>query len=317
MKRFILQLVIVIIPSALFSQAGLEQFEHYLVTDYYLINPAYAGFEEEWKIYGTYKQQYSGVENSPETQTLSIHGYLGRNTGVGAYFFNDENGATIRQGFNVSFAYHIPIDEDHDSYLPNQFSFGVSFNGYIYKVDYDQLNPADPNDPLLQEDNVFVPNVNLGGFVQWRNLFAGVSLEDIPLNNREPIVNGLEPEPTNFYGILGYHIPVANTFEIEPSFLFKTNSNSENRLDLNVKGKYITYNENSFWAGVSYSQSIDAEGSQQLQILPMAGFEVGVFTAAYGYSMGMNDFARQFGDGHLISIGLKFKPQLGERYYRR
>ncbi len=316
MKKLFLHIILGMLPLIAFSQSGLEQFEHYLVTDYYLINPAYAGFEEEWKINGTYKQQFSGVERSPKTQILSAHGYLGRNTGVGAYFFSDENGATIKQGLNVSFAYHIPIDEDRESYLSNQFSFGISFNGYIYKVDYDKLNPTDPNDPLLQEENIFIPNVNLGGFAQWRNFFIGASVEDIPLSNRDPIINGLEPEPTNFYGVLGYHIPVANSFEIEPSLLFKTNSNSENRLDVNVKGKYFTHNENSFWAGVSYSQSTDAEGAQQLQVFPMVGFDMGVFTAGYGYSIGTNDFARQFGDGHLISVGLKFKPQLGERYYR-
>ncbi|MFV0530154.1 MAG: PorP/SprF family type IX secretion system membrane protein [Flavobacteriales bacterium] len=315
MKKYLLQLITGIIPYIGFSQAGLEQFEHYLVTDYYLINPAYAGFEEEWKISGTYKQQYSRLEGAPTTQTLSTHGYLGRRTGIGAYFFNDKNGATSKQGLNLSFAYHIPIDEDWEGYLPNQFSFGISFNGYIYKVDYDQLNPAEPNDPLLQEESIFIPNVNLGGFAQWRNFFVGVSIEDIHLNDRGPIINGLEPEPTNFYGVLGYHIPIANSFEVEPSLLFKTNSNSENRMDLNVKGKYHTQNDNSFWAGISYSQSMDASGSQQLQIFPMAGFDMGVFTVGYGYSLGMNDFARQFGDGHLISVGLKFKPSSSERYY--
>ncbi|MFV0237049.1 MAG: PorP/SprF family type IX secretion system membrane protein [Flavobacteriales bacterium] len=316
MKKYFFNIMLGITPLIGFSQAGLEQLEHYLVTDYYLINPAYAGFEEEWKINGTYKQQYSGLEGSPKTQTLSTHGYLGRNTGVGVYFFNDENGATLRQGLNLSFAYHIPIDENYDSYVPNQFSFGISFNGYIYKVDFNRLNPIDLNDPLLQGESIFIPNINLGGFAQWKNFFIGASIEDIPLANRKPIVNGLEPEPTNFYGVLGYHIPVANSFEIEPSLLLKTNSNSENRFDLNVKGKYVTYNENIFWVGISYSQSIDAEESQQLQLFPMIGFDIGVFTAGYGYSIGTNDFARQFGDGHLISIGLKFKPYTGKRYYK-
>ncbi len=315
MKKKVLQVILSLLSTLVFSQSGLEQFEHYLITDYYLLNPAYAGFEEEWKITGTYKQQYSGLDGSPETETLSMHGYLGRNIGVGAYFFSDTNGATIREGLNLSFAYHIPMDENNDSHLPNQFSFGISFNGYVYKIDYEKLNPIDANDPLLKENNVFIPNLNLGGFTQWRNFFIGASLEDIPLNNNEPIVNGSELGPTNFYGILGYYYSISNSFELEPSLLYKTNSNSENRIDFNIKGKYYTNDNNLIWAGISYSTSSDADGSQQLQYFPMAGLEMGIFTASYGYSLGANDFARQFGDGHLFSLGLKFKSNKGSRYY--
>lgn len=313
MKKNLLWIfLVVLLPlKSLFSQEGLPFYNHYLISDKYLINPSYAGVNPEvFTVRGTYRNQWDNLEDSPNTQTLSGHATVVDRLAVGAYVFNDQNGLTSLRGANLSAAYHIPLGDRYDSSgEPNRFSFGLSYNFFQQTFDLNRIRVVDPNDPLLQEDTYWLHYFNLGASFQYKSFYAGISVLDIPLIDNVPITNAIEPLPTWFYFLAGYKIRAADGIVVEPSLVMNINSNSERHLDANVMAHfgYDEYNQGqgiSF--GISYRQDLDVNGTQALSVSPLLKVGVGQLRAGVAYDIGLSDISDQAGNGLLFSIGWDF-----------
>ena len=109
----------------LFSQETLPIYSDYLSDNVFLIHPAAAGIGNSSKLRFTARQQWAGIPNAPALQTLSFHTKLGEetNAGYGFVLFNDKNGYHSQQGFQGTYAYHLPLS---DGRLFEQLSFGLS-----------------------------------------------------------------------------------------------------------------------------------------------------------------------------------------------
>ena len=92
MKKIIILCLLLCSINDVYGQQGLPFYNHYLVGDKMLINPSYAGQNPDIiSINGTYRNQWDDLPDSPNTQTLSVHGTVVDRLAVGAYFFNDRN----------------------------------------------------------------------------------------------------------------------------------------------------------------------------------------------------------------------------------
>jgi len=76
----------------------------YMFNDF-IINPAVAGTKNYAPLSFSFRRQWMGMDDAPVTQNLSLHSYIGKNTGAGAYFYNDVAGPTRRTGFCGAFSY--------------------------------------------------------------------------------------------------------------------------------------------------------------------------------------------------------------------
>ena len=80
--------------------------------------------------------------------------------GLGAYVFNDKNGALDRTGMQLTYAYHINMKF-------SQLSFGISGIAYQFSIDDSKINLLDPD---LAYDNadksIFVPDASFGYIIQ-------------------------------------------------------------------------------------------------------------------------------------------------------
>jgi hypothetical protein len=79
------------------------------------------------------------------------------NVGLGGYLYNDRSGLIDRTGMQVSYAYHIWMQE-------HQLSFGISLTGFQMKVDERRMQFEEDYDPLMGQLNkaLYVPDVNSG-----------------------------------------------------------------------------------------------------------------------------------------------------------
>lgn len=302
--KFILFLIIVSHLN-LKGQEGLPFYQHYLLSDSYLINPSYAGATSDvLKLRGTHYSQWAGLEDAPSTQTLSAHSRVSRRLATGFYVFNDKNGAASIRGFNLSAAYHIPITDEYgyEGEDVDKFSFGLSYQGLSQVFDRSKWNPEHQNDPLLQSNSFYLNYFNLGVSFNYKGGYGAVSVLDIPLGDNAHVVNAVEPMPTYYYFLAGYKFEIAKGIQLEPSFLMNLNSNSERQMDLTLRSKFAL-GYNAFGFGVNYRVSVDKTGSQTLSLAPMVNLEIGKMRIGYAYSAGMSDIAKEFGDGHLISFG--------------
>ncbi len=301
----------IILSFQAMGQEGLPFYKHYLVSDRYLINPSYAGANPEiLSVTGSYRNQWADLPESPNTQTLSVHSTVVDRLAFGFYVFNDRNGLSSLRGLNLSAAYHIPINSDRDyrdMETEDLFSFGLSYNFFQQRLDLDQVIVTDPTDPVLDDPNYNLNYFNLGVSFKYAGAFGGISVLDIPLQDNQAVANGIEPLPTWYYFMLGYHVYLGDVFRLEPSVVMNLNSNSERQFDLNLMG-HIAFadQEQGLDLGVSYRQDIDKNGSQGLSISPIMKLKIGGLRIGMAYDIGMSDIAKEAGNGILFSLGYDF-----------
>ena len=187
------------------SQETLPFYQQYLMEGDVLFNPAQYGKTDDVVLNLNYQKQFSNFDQSPNVQSIALHANVFDRVGAGLTFFRDQNGPVSSNGITGGGSYFIPIDDDGERL--SQFSFGTSVSLYNMNIDLAMLNPEDPGDPTLSEDNnsIFLAYANFGMAVTYRNFFAGVSINDIAITNDIPIVNGIEPEPTKYIFNAGYH----------------------------------------------------------------------------------------------------------------
>ena len=87
------------------------QFTQYMFNGL-VINPAYAGADEALSMTFIQRSQWAGVDNAPETQTLSAHTLFGkRKIGLGLTLINDKIGVHKTLNALTTYAYHLQVAE--------------------------------------------------------------------------------------------------------------------------------------------------------------------------------------------------------------
>lgn len=231
----------------------------------YLINPAIAGSKDYTIIDLSVRQNTASIAGAPKTQMLSAQARLRNflnlnsksikrgsqfsNVGLGGYIFNDASGPLKKIGFQFTYAYHLPLNRKSIEHI----SFGVSFNGFNYSINYGELNVL--RDPLINEgtQSAFVPDANFGVYYYGKNLFGGLSVAQIfetPIKwsneNFEQV-----PIPRKYFLLAGTKFLIYDDIIVEPSVLFwaedETISEIYKQFDVNLKVYY-----NTIQAGLSY-----------------------------------------------------------------
>lgn len=324
-KTNILKYTIVLSLVTLFSQEvraqqGLPIHGHYLISDKMLINPSYAGQNPEIiSVSGSHRNQWDDLPESPSTQTISAHGVIVDRLAVGMYFFNDRNGAVKQTGFNLTAAYHIPLDErryDMDD-EESVFSFGIGASNVSQKFDFSKIVVEDPSDPALNQTSYNALFLNLGLSFKYANFFGGVSALDISLGENKYFINNIEPLPTWYFMNLGYNWHVADGIKLEPSLVYNIGSNSVRHLDLNLMTHFAFGDQDQgVGLGVSFKQGMSAKVSEPLFVSPMLKVKVGTLKAGVSYDIGLSDYqvdGRK--QGFLFSLGFDLQNPFGNRYY--
>jgi type IX secretion system PorP/SprF family membrane protein len=231
----------------------------------YLVNPAFAGSKDFSILALSARQNIERIANAPNTQILSFHtrfrdfnrleeeiiarGTEFTNMAAGGYLYKDDNGPFNKIGMQATYAYHLPLDKSAISHL----AFGISFSGFLYTINYWDLNTL--VDPLIAQgrQQTFVPDANIGAYYYGKAHFVGVSVYQL---FESPIKWGSAEFDTisiqrNYFLYGGYRFLIQNRIIVEPSLLVKTNDQDidqfYNHLDINLRIIYLTFS-----VGASY-----------------------------------------------------------------
>jgi len=282
--------------------------------NYYLVNPAVAGAERCSHIMLTGDFRWIGMEDAPMTQTLSFRTRVLKNVGLGAYFYNDKNGNSYRQGGQATFAYHIPLSENSGYFMKErsidrQLSFGVSAVANHYNFSDKLFTPenemSDPNLANGDTDKGIYFNANFGTYFIWDNFFLGISAMNLlptemtEMGEDEPI------RPITVFAFLGYDIELGNNMTLEPGVMFKANENDERQIDGNLKFmQTLPQNEDfSYWLQASYRHCLDEGNAQALAFYPMGGIRYKGFHLAYSYQLGLTELNHHNSGSHQVMLG--------------
>jgi type IX secretion system PorP/SprF family membrane protein len=259
-------------PAMVFGQQ-LPIYSQYLYNKF-LINPAVAGSDGYTRINLTARQQWLGYSGAPRTFALSFQGRIlkkkyqirqGKNdksifrprndgrVGLGGYIFSDKNGLVYRNGFQASYAYHLWLNGN------TQFSMGLSFNGYHFRINRNEINftPADMSD--FNNDlfkGIFVSDFSFGTYLLNYRYNLGFSADQLMQGLvRTGSTTYKMKRQYNFFG--SYDFSSGFHTIIQPSLLvimWEQFDNSQQFKPLADIG--VTYiRDQDFWVGMTYRTS--------------------------------------------------------------
>ncbi len=182
-----------------------------------LINPAYAGSHGQFTATAAVRSQWAGEPGSPETKSLSIHGPMGKNVGLGLSVVNDKVFVLNETHVYADFSYAIyPSDN-------STFAFGLKAGGSF--LDVDLLSLGIENDDLFSENlNEFNPNIGTGAYYYTDKLYVSVSLMNILKSNhynKESKVVSSATDAFIYYASAGYIFNLSESLQLKPSFLVR------------------------------------------------------------------------------------------------
>ena len=252
------------------------------------INPAYAGSRGVMSVFGLHRTQWVGLDGAPTTNTFSLNTPISNsNLGVGFSLVNDRIGPTSDNTISADISYTIPMNEAY------KLSFGVKASGNIFNLDTDKLDPAQANDPNLQNfNNEFSPNFGAGVYFHSDKLYLGLSvpnfLQDSKYNDNEVAVF---QERMNFYFIGGYVFDVSPSIKFKPAFLTKMVTGSP--LQMDASANFLFFDKFMLGGAYRWDAAVSA----------LAGFQVtdGLFIG-YSYDMETTQLRRYNSGSHEVFL---------------
>jgi len=317
MLRKIYILIVLIVGAVTTGLAQQQPLYSQYMLNTFLVNPAVAGAEGLTALNLTAREQWVGYSDGPSTYALSAQTRILKTSfrnrsrliksrsrrrrpsgriGLGAFVYNDVNGAIRRTGLQGTYAYHIYMRDV-------QLSFGGSFSAYQFRVNVTPSDTYNPSvyDPLIIAGKVnqkVSPDANIGVMVSTEKYYAGVSAtslfqSSIQFGHGNP--NDSYRILRQYYLIGGYRIePYKSDFAVEPSMLVTFTERLSASTDINVKAYY----KQDYWAGISY-RTVGA-------LVMMFGTRYQSFTFGYAFDYNFNDISSLSRAGsHELMIGYK------------
>lgn len=322
MKKILVLSAGIFLGCEVYSQQ-LAQLSQYLQNEY-LINPAAAGLTNHVDMNLSFRQQWVGFDNAPQTYYFSANSIVGGagnaprynpslrtgraagvaktpqvSTGklkhtVGGNFLADEYGAFKKMTFNGSYAIHIPLSTG----INISAGLGLGMTNFRFLQDrVDLLNDNDATYALFlgnsQKKNYF--DLNMGIWLYSNEFFVGYSNAQIMRNEvsfGDPTESKLN---VHHYISGGYKIQVSPEFAVTPNFLIKYMNPAPVAIDFNTKLEYMDF----IFGGLSYRHK-DA-------LVGLIGVMFNNFKLGYSYDYTISDLRKHNSGGHEIIFGYRLK----------
>jgi type IX secretion system PorP/SprF family membrane protein len=233
MKRIktILAGALLLFGSALFAQqeSTLTMYKYHMN----IVNPAYAGVDNETLLMGSIRRQWTGIKDAPESQAVSFGTNVGHNLGLGISMVSDKTFVEKQTTLGIDFSYKLKVNETMDLYL------GLKAGGNFYEVNTTGLeNYSQQYDPALTSINHFNPNVGVGALLKNEKLFVSLSVPRILNTERAKNEDGyasVAKDNMHVYLSGGYDLNLNTdaSLVLKPSFLLRYVNNSPVSVDIN------------------------------------------------------------------------------------
>jgi type IX secretion system PorP/SprF family membrane protein len=269
------------------------QFTQYMFNGL-VINPAYAGADEALSLTLIQRKQWSNVEGSPSTQSLSGHTlFKKKHIGLGMTLINDKIGIHKNLSALTSYAYHLKVGQE--SYL----SMGVQAGLHSRKSNYASLVGIANADPKLYDAAVSYTAFDFGMGLYFRSqrLHVGISApemlpERFSLNDTVTV----KLSNVNFFIFSKYKITLSEAFDLEPSLLIKHLNGVPLSYDLNLNAIY----RKVLSVGFSYRKKESIDFMLKGQITAQLQF-------GYAYDYPVGTISRLSNGSHELMVNYVFR----------
>ncbi|MCW3461911.1 PorP/SprF family type IX secretion system membrane protein [Chitinophaga nivalis] len=294
------------------------QFSQY-VFNMLSVNPAYAGYKQDWYLNAVYRHQWVDFPGAPKTGAISIDGLTNardERVGVGAQFTFDKLGPQETLSGYGFYSYRIPLDEDDTRRLCIGIGGGIT----QYSIDGNALKYVDDVDEALPlgKTSVIIPDARFGIYYYTPRFYAGAAVMDLfslYTDNTRYYWGGYNyktiRKTQHLYLNAGYLLDLSENLKLKPSIMVKEDFKGPTNVDLTA---FLLIAE-KLWIGGSYRTGVKLWSKpaldKDLEQLDAASAMVEFYATpqlriGYAYDITISKMAGYQQGSHEISIGFLF-----------
>ena len=236
------------------AQAQLESMYSLYRFNPQVINPSQAGSTKHSEFILINRQQWMGMEGSPQTVSLTGNIKYGANKGLGFVLINDQAGPVKTATIAGDFAYHIKLSQDWN------LSGGVRLGMSSMSVNFSALRLISTVDPMFQGDRSTGMKTNTGWGVKLSKaedgLFFSIAQPRV-LNYDFGSQNGAYKDVAYYYAMAGTKVKLNEAVNLYPSALARLSPDAPTTWDVNLTANIL----NKFDVGASM-RSQDSYGAR-------------------------------------------------------
>jgi type IX secretion system PorP/SprF family membrane protein len=229
MKRIVLILVGLLLFQT--AQAQLESMYSLYRFNPQVINPSQAGSTKHSEFILINRQQWMGMEGSPQTVSLTGNIKYGVNKGLGFVLINDQAGPVKTATIAGDFAYHIKLSQDWN------LSGGVRLGMSSMSVNFSALRLISTVDPMFQGDRSTGMKTNTGWGIKLSKgedgLFFSIAQPRV-LNYDFGSQNGAYKDVAYYYAMAGTKVRLNDVVNLYPSAMARISPDAPTTWDVNL-----------------------------------------------------------------------------------
>jgi len=249
MKKIVIITVTLLLIGTFTANAQQESLFSFYRSHMNLVNPAFAGAEDETQITSSFRKQWAGIKDAPETQAVSFGTPLGKSLGLGISMVHDKTFIEKQTFLGVDFSYKLDLNAAYKLYM------GLKVGGNFYDVNTSGLQTYNVvADPALEAINNFNPNVGLGFYLKHEDFYVSLSSPRILNTERADEKDGFASTATDsphFYLSSGMDYSLSDKFEFTPSFMLRYVNGAPFNADITAAFNY----DKTASIGVAYRTS--------------------------------------------------------------
>src|ERR1700743_3675153 len=151
------------------------QFSQYMFNGLAL-NPAYAGYKEDWTLNLASRIQWVGINDAPQTGTVSVDGLTdnnSKNMGIGLLMTFDRLGPENTTSAYLNYSYRLRLDGEDTKRL----CFGLGLGGEQYSINGAKFSATDTGDGVIPvgTESKITPDVRFGIYYYSPSFYVGAS----------------------------------------------------------------------------------------------------------------------------------------------
>ena len=271
------------------------QFTQYMFNEM-VVNPAYAGARECLSATLLYRNQWTGIEGAPVTESFSIHSpIVNQKMGLGLTVINDKITVMRNTGVFANYAYRLQLPK-------GKLSFGLQagFVNHIEKLS--ELTPNQIDDPQFASNTpkLLLPNAGFGMFYYTTNFYAGLSIPKLITNTvdaseTKKVTNKTDAKNWNWHITAGYVATLSESIKLKPTVMLKKTGGSSIDLDASLNALF----NDLVWLGAAYRTQDAVSIVAGIQITKQMRF-------GYAFDYSTSSLKNFNGGSHEITLGYDF-----------
>ncbi|PKB15169.1 type IX secretion system membrane protein PorP/SprF [Flavobacterium sp. 5] len=200
-----------------------------------IINPAYAGVDNQTVAALSFRTQWTGIEDSPRSQAGFLATPIAKNLGFGVSVFNEKTFVEKQTSIAIDLSYLVKLNEETNLY------FGIKAGGNSFVVNTSGLELYSVGvDPAFGSvKSSFTPNVGVGALLKNEKYFLSISAPKLISFKDVKNVDGYALVSTNrpqLYASAGYdfNLNPSGTLILKPSFMARFITAAPVSVDINT-----------------------------------------------------------------------------------